>query len=177
MQPRLWRPRFIVVAGSIGLIGIALLVYFVFFRSSPVTAFAQSSSPDGMYRCTVTEKCTGMGEMQFEIVIDRRNLRTAGDGSSFLIGTGWDNIYRDSYESSCGNSNYSIVWEYNDRHLTTGLTIFSDTEPPYWDGNIILKRPLTTYARGGFGTIVVEPPPKGAPPIPSGSTGGIFAPR
>ena len=154
---------------------IAVLVYFEFFHN-PVTAFVQSLSPDGMYRCTVTEKCMGMGEMQFEIVIDRRKLRTA-NASSFLIGEGWDNIYCDSYRSSCGNGNYSIVWEYNDRHLTTGLTIFSDSgDPPYWDGYTILKRPLTTYARGGFGTVVVEPPPKGGRPVPSGSTGGIFAP-
>jgi hypothetical protein len=122
-----------------------------------VVDVVQSVSPDGMFRCTLTDLYgdipQGARGNHTEIAVQEWNLqadiRTRSKGDEAL----WEDLVRqpipkdDSIRGSC----YSIAWEYDGRHRTTGLTVFGDYGPPPRPGTVVFKM---KFAKGGKGTVV-----------------------
>jgi hypothetical protein len=83
-----------------------------------------------------------MGCIQAEILVEKRKTHyrvTDSDKEK-----SWEDIKRepiDVDDSAC-RSNYSINWEYDDKHRTTGLIVFGDYGSPPFPGEIIFKIPL-----------------------------------
>jgi hypothetical protein len=113
-----------------------------------VTALVQSNSPDGMFRCTLTEWSGTMPRggqgIQAKILVERRNKKNLILPSSAGGKELWDDVKREpiQVDDSACRSNYSVAWEYDGKHRTTGLTVFGDYGTPPYSGEIILTMPL-----------------------------------
>jgi hypothetical protein len=127
---------------AVALVAIALVVvvgWIVFGRH--LTAQVQSISPDGMFRCTVTEWSVP-GNAQPTIVIER-----ATDGNMGIHSEDshkpWQGIKQaTSPGDSAFRSSYSIAWQYDGNHRTTEVTVFGDYGTPPFPGTILLEMPL-----------------------------------
>jgi len=89
----------------------------------------RSTSPDGMYRCSV--KLTHDGQARTYITLHGRCPSPRQQ---------WQVVAEELVEddSAC-RSNYSIDWQYDDRHRTTGVTVFGDFGTPPYPGEIIFS--------------------------------------
>ena len=102
-------------------------------------AFVQSISPDGVFRCTVIETQEGFADPKCEITVDKF-YRDSAPGSDAGV---WHNAERGSaYLGDLRNYYYSICWQYNAEHRTTGVTVFG-SQSPSGDGRILWDKPLT----------------------------------
>ena len=113
-------------------------VWYLLFAER-VTQFVQSVSPDEMFRCTLAESAGatshGTRGVHSEIVVETRSPRDD---------TQWEYVKREPIpiDDSARRSNYSITWEYDAKHRTTGVTVFGDYGRPPFPGEIIFKMPL-----------------------------------
>jgi hypothetical protein len=123
------RIGFLVVVALIVLVAVAW--HFVFGQR--VTAHFDSISPDGMYRCTVTER-SSQNHSEAEIVVFKRLESTYSSGEE-----SWAEIQRVpiSNDSAC-RAYYSIDWEYDKNYRTTKLIVFGNFSVPIHGNNIIL---------------------------------------
>jgi hypothetical protein len=134
------------VAMVIGAVILGAMAVWHWAFGEHITASVQSVSPDGMFRCTLTE-WWGEGTIQAKVVIEKRNQRNL-----YLIASPendreiWEDVKREPLpvDDSAGRSNYSIVWEYDGKHRTTGLTIFGDYGTPPFPGETIFRMPLAS---------------------------------
>ena len=142
MAARMHRRIFVAVTALV--LGLAKAAWQSLFGDH-VTALVQSNSPDGMFRCTLTEWSGTMPRggcgIQAKILVEARSnpSRYSKDGKEL-----WDDIKREPIpvdDSAC-RSNYSIAWEYDGKHRTTGLIVFGDYGSPPYPGEIIFKMPL-----------------------------------
>jgi hypothetical protein len=93
---------------------------------------AVSTSPDGMYQCRVKETYRSTGGCVTHIEVLAFDLDSRR----------WESMeQKDVHNDSLRRSNYSIDWEYDGDHRTTGLGVFGDfpRQPPL-PGEIILER-------------------------------------
>ncbi len=112
--------------------GVAWAVWYVGFAEHSHFPF-QSTSPDGVFRCTIREwtgglfSATGMS-IQREAIIEKRDLASQT----------WQEVGRERVVGcdSVGIENWSITWESDKKNHTIGLTAIGD------GGNVVLKVPL-----------------------------------
>jgi len=127
---------------AVGCLVVSLLllcsVYYTFFHVR-TTAHFVSVSPDGMYKCEVTEWGRRNGNQTAKIVLYRQ--WRFPDREDWKI--------QDSNEiggdSAC-RSNYSIDWEYNAKRRSTKVIVFGDFGSPPYEGTVIYERPLNPNA-------------------------------
>jgi hypothetical protein len=135
----------LVVLALIGLAGAAWHSRF----GERVTAHVDSISPDGMFRCTVTEIVSN-DHSTGEVVVFKRLESTHSSGEE-----SWAEIQRVPFSSdSCTRAYYSIDWQYDGDYHTTRLTVFGNYSVPTLRGGytILLERsfmPPTTKEAGG----------------------------
>ena len=123
-----------VLFALVGTLGFG--VWYLLFAEH-VRHFVQSVSPDGMFRCTVTQRwCRGS---RAEVLLEgwKEERRGSDDGP-------WESMTRQDLagDTSACRSNYSITWQYDAKHRTTGVTVFGDYGSPPFPGEIIFKMPL-----------------------------------
>ena len=79
--------------------------------------------------------------VQAKIFVETRSnpTRYSKDGKEI-----WDEVEREPIpvDDSAGRSNYSIAWEYDGKHRTTGLVVFGDYGSPPFPGETVFKMPL-----------------------------------
>lgn len=97
-----------------------------------VTASVQSASPDGMFRCTLTERWSGglAGGYEAKVVVEKMNGQWR-----------WEEVKQApvDVDVSLPRSNYSIIWEYDSKHRTTGLILFGDYGSPPFRGTVLFR--------------------------------------
>ena len=112
-------------------------LYFLFFHMS-TTAHVVSVSPDGMYKCELTERANS-GQSIAEVVLYRRMSSWEAD---------WEAM--DSQEirndSAC-RSNYTIDWAYNKENRSVGVTVFGDFGGAPFSGTAIYTHDLDPAAK------------------------------
>jgi hypothetical protein len=120
------------------LCSVCLGVYYMFFHVR-TTAHVASVSPDGMYKCEVTERGNPYGNQTAKIVLYRHWWWP--DKQDWKI--------QDSNEiggdSAC-RSNYSIDWEYNAKRRSTKVIVFGDYGSPPYEGRVVFERLLDPNA-------------------------------
>ncbi len=109
------------------------VTYWVFFGER-VSFEAVSVSPDGMYKCQVKETYT-VGQCGAMIKVYHRQ---PGDDVWKLLKEA------EVYNDSVVRSNYSIDWEYDDKHRTRKLIVFGDFGGPPFPGEVILEMPFSS---------------------------------
>jgi hypothetical protein len=125
-------------------LGFGKAAWQLLFRDH-VTALVQSTSPDGMFRCTLTEwsgwKPRGGWGVQAKLVVEKRKSDYTGPDKE----RGWEAFKREpiNVDDSACRSYYSIAWEYDAKHRTTGLILFGDYGSPPFQVETIFKMPLT----------------------------------
>jgi hypothetical protein len=125
-----------VLVTPVVLTALGLVAYLVLSGNS---AFVQSISPDGTFRCTVIERSEGLADPAWEITVDKF-IRESTPGS--------DEGKRRSIERASGtlgslkNYYYSICWQYDTQHRTTGVAVFGSNVAPSGDGRILWDMPL-----------------------------------
>jgi len=119
------------------LIAIGLGVYFLYFAAQ-TTAHVVSVSPGGMYKCELTERLNG-DQSTAQIVLYRRMSPWKPD---------WEVVdSADVYNDSACRSSYSIDWEYNDKHRSTGVVVFGDFGGAPFEGTTVYERALDPKAK------------------------------
>ena len=114
--------------------GALLLVAFAFHSCSQLFSedtleTLESTSPDGMYRCSV--KLTHDGQARTYITVHGLSLAPRPE---------WKVVAEEVVEDdSAGRSNYSIDWQYDERRRTTGVIVFGDFGGPPYPGEIIFR--------------------------------------
>ncbi len=122
---RNWRLLALVAATVLAVSGVLMLRHLF---GEHETASVESVSPDGMFRCTVTERAS-TGQCRSEIVLYSRQ-----GTSGFWTETNRRSVQNDS---AC-RSNYSVDWDYDEKHRTTGLKVFGDFGSPPFPGEVLL---------------------------------------
>jgi hypothetical protein len=101
-----------------------------------------------MFRCTLTEWSGSFlsrrgWAIQAKIAIEKRNKQNLILSSSEE--KVWEDVKRQpiQVDDSACRSNYSITWQYDEKHRTTGVTVFGDYGTPPFPGEIIFTMPLS----------------------------------
>ncbi len=137
------RLKVILLVAALALVVLPLVWYQRVTRER-TTAWIQSSSPDGMFRCTVTERASP-GRSGTEIVFEgRRKNLTSPDSVGLWVEIKRANVNNDS----ASRSNYSVGWEYDEKHRTTGITVFGDFGTPPFPGKVLMLVPLSVQQPG-----------------------------
>ncbi len=143
------RTAVISLSVTVLVLGLATAAWYFLLaglHTDNITALVQSNSPDGMFRCTLTEwngqMPRGGWGIQAKILVEKRktHYRVTDPDKERL----WEDLKRepiDVDDSAC-RSNYSIAWEYDSKHRTTGLIVFGDYGSPPFPGEVIFKMPL-----------------------------------
>lgn len=128
------------VAATVG-VALALLclgVYALFFHAR-VSAHVVSVSPDGMFKCELTERSNG-GQSAGEIVLYQRMSPWTPED--------WEAVDKGGvYNDSACRSNYSINWAYNEKHRSTGVVVFGDFGGAPFAGTMVYERTLDPAAK------------------------------
>jgi hypothetical protein len=130
------------VAISASALGVMLLllcvgIYFLLFHMH-TTAHVVSVSPDGMYKCELIERTNG-GQSPAQIVLYRRLSPWTPD---------WGILdSADVHNDSACRSNYSVDWEYNEKHRSTGVVVFGDFGGAPFEGTVVFERALDPNAK------------------------------
>lgn len=103
------------------------------------TAYVESTSPDGMYHCTVKEKSTYAQSRAVITVYRRKNLDK-------IVGRNlWEPFLTEPvYNDSARRSSYSVDWSFDEKHRTLGITVFGSFGSPPLDGEIIFQKRFET---------------------------------
>jgi len=123
------------VAGAVAVVLVLLClgVYFAWFHMW-TTAHVVSVSPDGMYKCELTER-SDVGQSVGRVILYRR--MSPWDRADWqVLDSG------DVRNDSVSRSNYSIVWAYNEKQRSTKVIVFGDFGSAPFEGTIVYERTL-----------------------------------
>lgn len=120
------RVRTVLVAGSLGLLLLGALAHALWFRNH-LTAHSVSVSPDGLFRCEVTERSSN--SQSSAVVVIQRRAQTAEANPTYAVV-----LKHGISNDSARRAYYSINWQHAaDASTTTAVEVFASfgETPPF----------------------------------------------
>ncbi len=127
------------VAATTAIVLLCVGFYFLFFHMR-TSEQVVSVSPDGMYKCEVTERSNG-SHCVAQIMLYRQRSSWSADWAVM-------DKREVSNDSAC-RSSYSIDWSFNEKFRSTGVTVFGDFGGPPFAGTILYRQTLEPDAKPG----------------------------